>query len=154
MPAPTTDLDDAARRLGDLVPVLARVLERGVAQDFTGPRPSDAEIALLSLVVDRPGLTVREAATTLLMKPNNVSALVSQLVLRGLVERKVDVADRRVAHLHATRRAKDESEQVRALRAARVAAALARLSEGEEAALFSAIHALGSLTEHLHSAAE
>ncbi|MGC5165822.1 MarR family winged helix-turn-helix transcriptional regulator [Luteimicrobium sp. DT211] len=152
MPTPDA-LDDAARRLGDLVPVLNRALERGVAQDFTGARPTDAEIALLTLVVDHPGLTVREAATTLLMKPNNVSALVSQLVGRGLVERVVDGSDRRVAHLHPTSLARDESEQVRAVRAARVSAAVSRLSEGEKGALFAAIHALTSLTEHLHDAA-
>ncbi|WP_073755803.1 MarR family winged helix-turn-helix transcriptional regulator [Streptomyces sp. CB03234] len=62
----------------------------------------EGQLALLCLVGERDGVTVGVAADVLLMKPDNVSARVTQLVGLGLLERGQDPADKWVAHLHVT----------------------------------------------------
>ncbi|CAL9447345.1 hypothetical protein SUDANB126_02392 [Streptomyces sp. enrichment culture] len=94
-----------------------------------------------------------EAATALLMKPNNVSALVSQLTERGELERRQDGADKRVAHLHLTESSRQRIAEVRALEESHLGRAMLSLTDGEMDALGSALGALKALTHHLHSAA-
>jgi DNA-binding MarR family transcriptional regulator len=96
---------------------------------------------------------VREAAAALLMKPNNVSALVSQLTEEGLLERRQDSADKRVARLYPTEVARRRLDEVRALQVSHLTEALLSLTEGEMDALGSALGALCSLTRRLHPAA-
>jgi len=136
------------------LPALHRALERQVDQNFPHPRLPDSQIALLWLVEEHAGITVREAADALLMKPNNVSALVSQLTELGLLERRQDTADKRVAHLHPTATARQRIAEVRRLKKAHVARALHALTDGELDALGSALGALTSLTRHIHPAAD
>lgn len=61
---------------------------------------------------------MREAAQAPLMKPNNVSALVSQLTEQGGLERRRDSADKRAAHLHLTAMAGARLTEVRELETA------------------------------------
>nr|WP_242619292.1 MFS transporter [Actinomadura fibrosa] len=89
---------------------------------------------------------MREAADELLMRPNNVSALVSQLGGLGLLERRRDAADRRVAA------ARERLAEVRRVRSAHVTGAVRALTDGEMDALGSALGALSSL-RHLHAPA-
>ncbi|MGW0791125.1 MarR family winged helix-turn-helix transcriptional regulator [Streptomyces sp. NPDC002911] len=120
MPAPTApeqDIDRVASALVAVLRALQRGLERKVAQ-FPHPRLPDGQMALLFLVEEREGITVRETAEALLMKPNNVSALVSQLTDHGLLERRQDAADKRVAHLYPTATARERLAAARALREA------------------------------------
>ncbi|GAA2493197.1 MarR family winged helix-turn-helix transcriptional regulator [Streptomyces gobitricini] len=156
MPAPDTsaqDTSDVASRLAAVLPVLQRALDRRLAEDFPHPRPPEGQIALLRLVGERDGITVREAAGLLLMKPNNVSALVSQLTVGGMLERRQDPADKRVAHLHLTAEARRRLAAVHELSDGYVAEALHALTDGERDALGSAIGALYGLARHLHPAA-
>ncbi|SFK99131.1 DNA-binding transcriptional regulator, MarR family [Streptosporangium canum] len=109
------------------LPALHRALERQAGQEFPHPRLPEGRLALLWLVEEREGITVREAADALLMKPNNVSALVSQLTELELLERRQDPADKRVAHLYpmatATAMARQRLAEVRRLKTAYVARA-------------------------------
>jgi DNA-binding MarR family transcriptional regulator len=145
-------LDRVASGLAACLPALNRALDRRVGQDFAQPKPREAQLALLRFVAQREGATVREAAEALLMRPNNVSALVSQLTERGLLERRQDAADKRIAHLYATARAQRELAEVRHLQDRHIARALQCLTEGEQDALGSALGALNSLARHLHPA--
>ncbi|NBM16749.1 MarR family transcriptional regulator [Streptomyces sp. GC420] len=146
------EIDRAASVLVASLPALHRALERRVDQEFPHPRPSDGQLALLFLADEREGITVREAAEALLIKPNNASTLVSQLTELGLLERRQDASDERIAHLHPTATARQRLAEVRRLKEAHVARALRALTDGERAALGSALGALTSLTRHLHSA--
>ncbi|MFV5991964.1 MarR family winged helix-turn-helix transcriptional regulator [Streptomyces sp. NPDC056231] len=144
--------DHVASVLVAVLPVLNRVLERRVALDFPHPTLSEGQLALLRLVEERAGITVRDAADALLMKPNNVSALVSQLAELGLLERRRDVADKRVAHLHPTALAAERLAEAQGLKEAHMARLLETLTDGEQDALGSACGALLALTRRFYSA--
>ncbi|GHA97788.1 MarR family winged helix-turn-helix transcriptional regulator [Streptomyces chryseus] len=142
-----------ASGLAAVLPALHRALDRRVAQDFPYPKPPEGHLALLRLVGDRDGVTVREAADVLLMKPNNVSALVTQLAGQGQLERRQDPADKRVAHLHLTAEARRRLTAVDTLMAGYVAEALHALTDGDLDAIGSALGALQGLARHIHPAA-
>ncbi|WP_033256869.1 MarR family winged helix-turn-helix transcriptional regulator [Kitasatospora phosalacinea] len=155
MPSPrarSEQVDSTAEALVSVLPVLNRVLERQVALDFPHPGLPEGQLALLRLVEEHVGITVREAAEVLLMKPNNVSALVSQLTEKGLLERRQDADDKRVAHLHPTPLAASRLAEARAIKTAHLTRLLATLTDGEQDALGSALGALNSLARRPHSA--
>ncbi|GAB2816469.1 MarR family winged helix-turn-helix transcriptional regulator [Streptomyces chlorus] len=139
--------------LAACLPVLHRALERRVASEYPHPKPPEGQLALLRFVAQREGTTVREAADALLMKPNNVSALVSQLTERGELERRQDGVDKRIAHLHLTESSRQRIAEVTALEESHLGQAMLSLTDGELDALGSAVGALKLLTRHLHSAA-
>ncbi|MFF5854644.1 MarR family winged helix-turn-helix transcriptional regulator [Streptomyces sp. NPDC012751] len=151
--APQRDVDRVATALADALPALHRALDRLVARDYAHPKPPEGHLNLLRYVAEHEGATVREAAAALLMKPNNVSALVSQLSGQGLLERRPDSADKRVVRLHLMPVARRHLAEVRALQVAHLDRALLSLTEGELDALGSALGALDSLTHRLHPAA-
>ncbi|MET9800896.1 MarR family transcriptional regulator [Streptomyces sp. NPDC006368] len=147
------DIDRVAAVLAACLPALHRALDRRVARDFPHPKLPEGQLALLRLVGDREGVTVREAAEALSMKPNNVSALVSQLTEQDLLDRRQDPTDRRIAHLHLTATARSRIAEVQELLDGHVAEALHALTDGELDALGSALGALDALTRHLRSSA-
>ncbi|MDQ8702538.1 MarR family transcriptional regulator [Streptomyces sp. LHD-70] len=151
--APEQRIDRVASELAACLPALHRALERRVAREYPHPKPPEGQLALLRFVAQREGATVREAADALLMKPNNVSALVSQLTERGELERRQDAADKRIARLHLTASSRQRIAEVTALEEGYLREALPSLTEGEMDALGSAVHALKSLTRHLHPTA-
>ncbi|MFJ8543663.1 MarR family winged helix-turn-helix transcriptional regulator [Streptomyces sp. NPDC093586] len=150
---PRRDIDRVAGGLAACLPALHRALDRHVTAQYPHPKPPEGQLALLRFVAQHEGATVREAAEALLMKPNNVSALVSQLTERGDLERRQDGADKRIAHLHLTPTARERVAEVRDLETALIRQALTSLTEGEQGALGSAVSALEALTRHLHPAA-
>ncbi|MEU1090024.1 MarR family transcriptional regulator [Streptomyces sp. NPDC005892] len=150
--ASAQDLSRVASAITAVLPALNRALERRLAQDFAHPKPPEGQLALLRLVGERDGITVREAAEVLLVRPNNLSAMVSRLIGEGLLERRQDSADKRVAHLHLTREATRRVEEVQALMDGYVVAALSVLTDGDLGAIGSALGALDALTGHIHPA--
>ncbi|MCX4967628.1 MarR family transcriptional regulator [Streptomyces sp. NBC_00654] len=144
---------EVASALTAVLPVLLRAADRRVERDYAHPKPSEGQLALLRLVTEQDGITVRRAAETLLMKPNNVSAMVSQLIGGGLLERKQDPADRRVAHLHTTERAREHSTAVDTLFSACVEEGLRSLGDDEVAAIARALPGLSALARQVRSAA-
>ncbi|MFI9827250.1 MarR family winged helix-turn-helix transcriptional regulator [Streptomyces sp. NPDC051913] len=145
------DIDRVAAGLAACLPALHRALDRQVGQDFPHPKPPEAQLALLRHVEAHEGVTVRETADALLMKPNNVSALVTQMTELGLLERRQDPADKRVAHLHLTPTSRQRLTEVNQLKGAHLARALRALTDGELDALGSALGALESLSGRLHT---
>ncbi|MGV9881098.1 MarR family winged helix-turn-helix transcriptional regulator [Streptomyces sp. NPDC003006] len=156
MPASSTPDQDTHRIASGLaaaLPVLYRALDRRLAQDFPHSKLPEGQLALLRLVAERDGVTVREAADELLMKPNNVSALVTQLVGLELLERRQDPDDKRVAHLHTTAEARRRLTAVGKLMDGYLIEALDALTDGDRAAIGSALGALRGLAPHIHPAA-
>ncbi|MGA5426261.1 MarR family winged helix-turn-helix transcriptional regulator [Streptomyces koyangensis] len=145
--------DRLARDLALVLPALHRALDRRVDADFPHPKPAEGQITLMRLIRDRDGITVREAAEVLLVKPNNLSATVTQMVAAGLVERRRDPDDRRVTHLHLTPTAAERTHAVDELISGYVEQALATLSDGERGALGAAVGALHVLERGLHPSA-
>ncbi|MEV5675866.1 MULTISPECIES: MarR family winged helix-turn-helix transcriptional regulator [unclassified Streptomyces] len=151
-PSPRTPAEIAAT-LTAVLPVLLRAADRRVEKEYGHPKPSEGQLALLRLVTEQDGITVRQAAETLLMKPNNVSAMVSQLSGEGLMERRQDPADRRVAHLHSTERARAHSTAVDALFSTYVEEGLRSLGDDDVASIARALPALSALARQVRSAA-
>ncbi|SHM56926.1 MarR family winged helix-turn-helix transcriptional regulator [Cryptosporangium aurantiacum] len=143
--------EDVAAGLTAVLPVLMRTVERRLALDYARPKPPDAQLALLRLVGEREGITVREAADALLMKANNVSALVSHLVGEGLLTRVPDENDRRVVHLHPTADAREQFASVDGLTADYLLAALDGLDPAQVAAIGEALPGLIALARRMHA---
>lgn len=61
---------------------------------------SRAQWVILARVQRRPGLSQRELAEILEVEPITVGRLVDRLEARALVERRADLADRRIWRLH------------------------------------------------------
>ncbi|WP_329576305.1 MULTISPECIES: MarR family winged helix-turn-helix transcriptional regulator [unclassified Streptomyces] len=150
--ASAQDIDHVATVLVSCLPALARSMERQIGPHVQTPKPPEAQIALLRHVEANDGVTVRRAAEALLMKPNNVSALVTQLTEQGLLERRPDSADKRVAHLHLTSTSRQELAEVQDLMSGLVVRALRTMTDGELDALGSALGALEALNERLRHA--
>jgi DNA-binding MarR family transcriptional regulator len=119
-----------------------------------GPSFTGSEVELLRQVRRDPGLRVQDAATALGIAPNSVSTLIRKLTAAGMVERSTDPSDGRVARLHLTPRSQDFLSQMRDLREAAVADALAELDERDRATIAGALPALGRLVEALSAPTE
>jgi DNA-binding MarR family transcriptional regulator len=100
---PTDPARELAVVLHDLAWLLPRTLD---AQVTSPPQPlPPSELEIMRLLVRRPGLTVGEVARELALQATNVSSSLRALLARGLLERRRDESDGRVARLHPTAQA-------------------------------------------------
>ena len=95
------DVSTADELMG-LVQGLRRVVRRRLRAELPGPALRGAQVELLQLVEEEPGVGVAAAARSLHLAGNTVSTLVNQLVAAGMVQRTVNPADRRAARLTLT----------------------------------------------------
>ena len=108
-----------------------------------------AQLDLVRLVWRRPGVSVAEAAAELRLAANTVSTLVRQLTDAGLLLRRVDPADRRVARLELTGETARNVGRFRDRRVSLVASAIAELRPADRRRLEAAVPILGGLAERL-----
>jgi DNA-binding MarR family transcriptional regulator len=139
----TEDLADALVRI-------QRLVRRRLRSGLTGPRLRGAEVELLRLVENRPGIGISEAARTLHLAGNSVSTLVNQLVKGGYLVRETDPADRRAARLLLTAPAEKRLADWQRRRAELVSRHVSRLDEADREALRAALPALRKLAVTLH----
>ncbi|MFE4357788.1 MarR family winged helix-turn-helix transcriptional regulator [Kitasatospora sp. NPDC056800] len=130
---------------------IQRLVRRRLRQTMDEPRLRGAQVELLRLVMDSPGLRVSEAAEELCLAGNSVSTLVNQLVARNLLRRESDPADRRAALLHATPEAVERIEAWRRRRRALMGDIVAGLPPREREALAAALPALRQVAEGLRT---
>ncbi|MGW2835471.1 MarR family winged helix-turn-helix transcriptional regulator [Streptomyces sp. NPDC001286] len=128
---------------------LRRRLRRQIAPQLRG-----AEVELLRLVVDRPGVGISDAAKDLHLAGNSVSTLVNQLSRQGYLVRETDPADRRAARLMPTPAADARLAEWRKRRGELVRDGLSGLDEADREALRAAVPALRRLAENLYEEAE
>ncbi|MFI5992397.1 MarR family winged helix-turn-helix transcriptional regulator [Streptomyces sp. NPDC051362] len=140
--------------LSDALAGLQRLIRRRLRGGTDGPQLRGAEIDLLRLVAERPGLGVSEAAKELYLAGNSVSTLVNQLVRDGYLIRETDPADRRAARLLTTPAADTRLRDWRQRRAVLVRRQVDRLDPAGRAALEAALPALHQLAANLHEEAE
>jgi len=108
-----------------------------------------AQVELLRLVADEPGITVRQAAAALRMQPHNVSTLVTRLVNDGYFDRVPDPADRRHIQLFPTTKMLATTAESRAGLYAGVSAALNELPPESANRIAQALPDLWLLAERL-----
>ncbi|WP_103348947.1 MarR family winged helix-turn-helix transcriptional regulator [Amycolatopsis sp. CA-128772] len=138
-------MTELADRLMGAVQGIRRVVRRRVRASVSGPPLPGAQVELLRVVADRPGIGVAAAARELHLANNSVSTLVNQLVDAGLLRREADPADRRAARLEVSAAAAERMAAWRRARTGLVADALAGLSEEDIVAIEQALPSLEKL---------
>src|SRR3954452_2814561 len=99
---------DLAVTLFDLAWLLPRTVG---AVDAPGEALPLSELEVMRLLVRRPGMSVGDVATELGLQASNVSAAVRALVARGLLERRTDERDARIARLFPTAEASERRDR-------------------------------------------
>jgi len=138
-----------AQELGAAVTRFRRVLRRATRRSWPYEPLPRAELDLLRLAAEQPGISVAEAASALSLAPNTVSTLVNQVRRAGLLARDNDSGDRRVARLSLTDAGKARLAAWRDKRAEQLANAFNALDESDRRAVAAALPALARLTEKL-----
>jgi DNA-binding MarR family transcriptional regulator len=110
---------------------------------------TSAQLELARVVRRSPGISIAGAAEALRLAPNTVSTLVRELVSAGLLVRRTDSTDRRIARLDLTPTWKRKIDAWRDRRVSAVGEALARLTPDERRQVESALSALARLAEEL-----
>ncbi|MDN0201155.1 MarR family winged helix-turn-helix transcriptional regulator [Streptomyces sp. S.PNR 29] len=140
--------------LADALVGLQRLIRRRLRRELPDPPLRGAEVELLRLVMERPGIGISDAAKELYLAGNSVSTLVNQLVRAGYLVRETDPADRRAARLRPTPAAETRLREWRGRRADLVRRQVARLDDADREALRVAVPALRQLAVTLHEEAE
>ncbi|MFF5497251.1 MarR family winged helix-turn-helix transcriptional regulator [Streptomyces aquilus] len=135
--------------LADALVGVQRLIRRRLRREMPAPPLRGAEVELLRLVVDRPGIRISEAAKDLCLAGNSVSTLVNQLVRQGYLVRETDPADRRAARLLPTPAAEARLAEWRRRRADLVRRQTDRLDEADLETLAAAIPVLRRLADNL-----
>ena len=139
-----------------LVAQTARIRRAG--RRYSG-RPAElslltgAHLELVRLVRRRPGVSVADAAQELGLAANTVSTLVRALTDTGLLVRRVDLADRRIARLELSRAISSKVDAWRDRRVVALAEAIGELAPDEQEQLAEALALLGRVADHLETAA-
>ncbi|MFF6982488.1 MarR family winged helix-turn-helix transcriptional regulator [Streptomyces sp. NPDC008343] len=148
--------DDSAlpEELADALVGVQRLIRRRLRRDMTAPQLRGAEVELLRLVVERPGIGISDAAKELYLAGNSVSTLVNQLARQGYLLRETDPADRRAARLLPTPAAEARLSEWRRRRADLVRHQVSRLDEPDRETLLAAVPALRRLADSLREETE
>ena len=80
---------------------MRRAVRRRAARPVELSVLTGAQLELVRLLRREPGVSIADAAARLRVAPNTVSTLVGQLADAGVLERRIDEADRRVVRLDA-----------------------------------------------------
>jgi DNA-binding MarR family transcriptional regulator len=133
--------------LHDIAWLLPRKIDPWAEADHD-PLPA-SELEVLRLLVRAPGLSVGEVARELGIQPSNASAAIRGLLARGLLERRPDGRDGRIARLAPTKRAHEIRRQREGAWGELLRARLTQLPPEDAAQLLAAVHALRSLATNL-----
>jgi DNA-binding MarR family transcriptional regulator len=152
---PTAAPIETERRVADeLLAALSAI--RRAARRSSG-RPAEfaalttAQLELARLVRRNPGISIAGAAEAMRLAPNTVSTLVGDLSTAGLLVRRRDPSDRRVARLELTESWKHKIDAWRDRRLSAVDDAIRRLPAGERRRLERALPSLVGLAEELEA---
>ncbi|MFF1355057.1 MarR family winged helix-turn-helix transcriptional regulator [Streptomyces sp. NPDC058297] len=142
--------DELADSFADVLAAVQRLSRRRLRHGLSAPLLRGAQVELLRLVVDRPGIGVSASARELRLAGNSVSTLVNQLVKAGFLRRETDPSDRRSALLYATPAAAARLRDWQIRRSTLMREQLAALGPPDRAALAAALPALRKLADGLH----
>ena len=142
-----TGLDSTV--LGDelmaTVTALRRLVRRRLRLVVPGPPLRGAQLELLGVIEQQPGIGIAAAGRVLHLAANSVSTLVDQLIDLGMLVRDTDPDDRRAAQLWLTEAARQRLAAGRQARTELMAGVVAGLSVAEREALAQALPALRAL---------
>ncbi|MCP2032680.1 DNA-binding MarR family transcriptional regulator [Okibacterium sp. HSC-33S16] len=123
---------------------------RRKSHEGTGvPVLSNAAFDIVRVVESNPGITVAELAARLGRQLSNVSTQLKELVIRGLITRRHDPADKRYVALHPTAESLGIKTVLETAWSDAVSKAAAQLSDEERDQIQASIPALRHLAEVL-----
>jgi len=144
---PIVKTRELAVALHDLAWLLPRKLDPWAEAGLDPLPPTELEV--MRLLVREPGQSVGEVARELGMQSSNASATIRSLVARGLLERKTDTRDGRIARLAPTAKAQAIRRQREEAWGVLLRTRLRRLHPEEVDALLAATDALIALAANL-----
>jgi DNA-binding MarR family transcriptional regulator len=121
------DVAETAARLRLAVLRLSRKIRQQVAQEVT-----QSQVSVLSSVESRGNPTLGELAVAEDVRPPSMTRQVDTLVSGGLLERTVDLNDRRVARVELTPAGRKALQRSRSLRTAYMVRRIAKLSDEDQ----------------------
>jgi DNA-binding MarR family transcriptional regulator len=155
--SPTTapGASDQDRRVADGLLATLAAIRRAGRRYSTRPVElsslTGAQLELARLVRRRPGSSIASAAEELRLAPNTVSTLVGELTAAGLLLRRVDPRDRRVASLELAPALGRKIDAWRDRRATALGDAIRRLDDGERLRVESALPVLARIADELEA---
>lgn len=111
-----------------------------------------AQIEVMQLLAERPGLRAGEVGEALLLAPTTVSTLVGALLTQDLIDRRADPADRRAWQLHLTTEGEQQLADWQQSNRRILRDAATHLDATELRALREAVPALARLVSQLDTA--
>ena len=144
---PVAKTRELAVALHDLAWLLPRTLDPQAEADLE-PLPT-SELEVMRLLVRRPGLSVGDVARELGLQPSNASAAVRGLLARGLLERRADESDGRIARLAPTTQAQAIRRRREEAWGKLLRGQLTRLRAEDVASLLAAVEPLQALAAAL-----
>ena len=146
----TTETErSAAEELVTALSEIRRAIRRSTSRPAELSSLTGAQLELARVVRRNPLISIAGAAEVMRLAPNTVSTLVGDLVSAGLLLRRTDPSDRRVAQLDLTESWKRKIDAWRDRRVAAVEAAMRGLSPDERRRLDRALPALARLGAEL-----
>jgi DNA-binding MarR family transcriptional regulator len=142
-----TSLDPTVlgEELMTVMAALRRLVRRRLRSVVPGPPLRGAQVELLQVVEEQPGIGIASAGRALHLAANSVSTLVNQLIDLGMLVRQTDPVDRRAARLWLTEVATQRLAAWRQARVELVAGSVAGLPVADREALARALPALRAL---------
>lgn len=110
-----------------------------------------AQVEILQRLAEEPGLRVTELAARQKLAINTVSNVIQQMVLAGLVDRRVDQQDRRAVTVHLTSTGEQQLQGWLSANGRRLDAAFRDLAEKDRTAIIATLPSLSRLVERLES---
>ncbi|MDT0263527.1 MarR family transcriptional regulator [Jatrophihabitans sp. DSM 44399] len=135
--------------LADVVNRLRRILRSSIRSEFPWERLPMAQVEILQRLAEEPGLRVTELAGRQKLAINTVSNVIQQMVLAGLVDRRVDQQDRRAVTVHLTDTGHDQLQAWFGANGRRLDAAFSDLAEKDRTAILATLPSLGRLVQRL-----
>jgi DNA-binding MarR family transcriptional regulator len=127
------------------VAALRRLVRRRRRQTVDEPPLRGAQVELLQVIENQPGIGIAAAARALHLAANSVSTLANQLIDLGMLVRDTAPGDRRAARLWLTQAATERLALWRRVSAELIADALAELATADRQAIADALPALRTL---------
>jgi len=140
--------------LADGVARLRRALRRGARVASPGNPLAVAQLELLSVVAEHPGVRPGQLARLLHMRPNTVTTIVNALTARGMITRATADQDGRAIELTATDAGQQAVHAWQATNAAVLHLALSALPEPQQRALTAAAPAIDALARAIDRLAD
>jgi DNA-binding MarR family transcriptional regulator len=139
-----TETRDEAVRVMISLRRIVRLLRLADRQIEAAAHLSAAQLFVLHTLVDTSPLSLAEVAARSLTDPSSVSTVVSRLVERGLVARRISPADRRRAELRITPAGRRVIASAPTLPQPRIIAAIRAMPAGHRADLVSTLEAFAT----------